>query len=163
MNHFDPKQKRWDDQRKIASQDYPLIGPSDSGDDHAQECHALLMKITGLDGVISDLNDNEMNHRNTQKLIPWLKKAGLSFAACYEDQAVKSLKNGEDIQQAEKDLHWAEEHFFADPSNVKEDGRPVLLVFGPQHLKWKFDLSTQPLVFGLSHLIKQNGLDGAFA
>lgn len=169
MNHFDPELKRWDDQRKIASHDYPLIGPYDSGDDHALECHALLMKIAGLDGVVidwygtSDLNDHAINHRNTQKFIPWLKKAGLSFAVCYEDQAVKSLKNGEDMKQAEKDLHWAEEHFFADPSYVKQDGRPVLLVFGPQHLKWKFDLSTQPLVFGLSHLVKQNGLDGGFA
>lgn len=141
----------------------------DSGDDHALECQALLMKIAGLDGVVidwygtSDLNDHAMNHRNTQKFIPWLKKAGLSFAVCYEDQAVKSLKNGEDIKQAEKDLKWAEEHFFTDPSYVKQGGRPVLLVFGPQHLKWKFDVSSQPLVVGLSHLVKQNGLDGAFA
>jgi acetyl esterase/lipase len=169
MNHFDPEQKKWDDQRKIASHDYPLIGPYDSGDDHALECHALLMKIAGLDGVVidwygtSDLNDHAMNHRNTQKFIPWLKKAGLSFAVCYEDQAVKSLKNGEDVKQAEKDLKWAEEHFFADPGYVKQDGRPVLLVFGPQHLKWKFDLSSKQLVFGLAHLGKENGLDGAFA
>jgi acetyl esterase/lipase len=169
MNHFDPEQRRWDDQRKIASHDYPLIGPYDSGDDAALECHALLMKIAGIDGVVidwygtSDLNDHAMNHRNAQKLIPWLKKAGLSFAVCYEDQAVKSLKNGEDMKQAQKDLQWAEEHFFADPSYLRENGRPVLLVFGPQHLKWKFDLESKPLVFGLSHLVKQNGLDGAFA
>lgn len=169
MNHFDPEQKKWDDQRKIASHDYPLIGLYDSGDDHALECHALLMKIAGLDGVVidwygtSDLNDYAMNHRNTQKFIPWLKKAGLSFAVCYEDQAVKSLKNGEDVKQAQRDLKWAEEHFFADSSYERQDGRPVLLVFGPQHLKRKFDLSSKPLVFGLSHLVKDNGLDGAFA
>ena len=54
MNHFDPEQKKWDAQRKIASHDYPLIGPYDSGDDHALECHALLMKIAGLDGVVID-------------------------------------------------------------------------------------------------------------
>ncbi len=39
----------------------------------------------------------------------------------------------------------------------------MLLVFGPQHLKWKFDLKSQPLVFGLPHLVEENGLDGAFA
>ena len=169
MNHFDPEQIKWDDQRKIASHDYPLIGPYDSGDDHALECQALLMKIAGLDGVVidwygtSELNDHAMNHRNTQKLIPWLKKAGLSFAVCYEDQAVKSLKNGEDVKQAQKDLKWAEEHFFADSSYEKQNGRPLLLVFGPQHLAWKFDLESKPLVFGLPHLAKANGLDGAFA
>jgi acetyl esterase/lipase len=169
MNHFDPEQRRWDDHRKIASHDYPLIGPYDSGDDHALECQTLLMKIAGLDGVVidwygtSDLNDHAMNHRNTQKLIPWLKKAGLSFAVCYEDQAVKSLPKGEDTIQAEKDLQWAEEHFFADTSYERQNGRPVLLVFGPQHLKWKFELASKPLVFGLPHLVKSNGLDGAFA
>jgi acetyl esterase/lipase len=169
MNHFDPEQKKWDDQREIASHDYPLIGPYDSGDDQALECQALLMKIAGLDGVVidwygtSDRNDHAMNHRNTQRFISWLKKAGLSFAVCYEDQAVKSLKNGEDAKQAEKDLQWAEEHFFADPSYVRQDDRPVLLVFGPQHLRWKFNLESQPLVFGLAHLAKGNGLDGAFA
>ena len=169
MNHFDPEQSKWDDQRKIAAHDYPLIGPYDSGDDHALECHALLMKIAGLDGVIidwygtSDLNDHAMNHRNTQKFIPWLKKAGLSFAVCYEDQSVKSLKSGEDLKQAAQDLHWAEEHFFTDPSYLRQDGRPLLLVFGPQHLQWKFDLRSQPFVFGLPHLVKENGLDGAFA
>jgi hypothetical protein len=47
MNHFDPDQRNWDDQREIASCDYPLIGPYDSGDDHALECQALLMKIAG--------------------------------------------------------------------------------------------------------------------
>lgn len=168
MNHFDPGQKRWDDQREIASHDYPLIGPYDSGDDHAIECQALLMKLAGLDGVIidwhglSDLNDHAQNHRNTLKLIAWVKKAGLKFAVCYEDQAVKPLKKGDDEKQAKKDLEWAEKNFFADPGYVRQNGRPVLLVFGPQHLQWKFDLPSKPLVFGLPHLAGQHGLDGAF-
>ncbi len=169
MNHFDPEQKKWDDQRKIASHDYPLIGPYDSGDDHALECQVLLMKIAGLDGVVidwygtSDIHDNAVNHRHTQQLMPWLKKAGLKFAICYEDQAVKTLKNGEDVKQAQKDIEWAEEHWFGDDSYVKHEGRPVLLVFGPQHLKWNFDLEAKPLVFGLPHLAKPNGLEGVFA
>jgi acetyl esterase/lipase len=169
MNHFAPEQRKWDDKREIASHEYPLVGPYDSGDDHALEYHALLMKIAGLDGVVIDwygtsaLNDHAMNHRNTQKFIPWLKKAGLSFAVCYEDQAVKSLKNGGDIKQATQDVKWAEEHFFTEPNYLRQNDRPVLLVFGPQHLKWKFDWDSNPLVLGLSHLAKQNGLDGAFA
>lgn len=169
MNHFDPEQKKWDDQREIASYDYPLIGPYDSGDDEALECHALLMKIAGLDGVVidwygtSDLNDHPMNHRNTLKFIQWLKKAGLGFAICYEDHAVKSLKGGEDLKQAEKDLLWAEENFFPDPAYLRENGRPLLLVFGPRHLKWNFPLESKPVVFGLPHLSKENGLDGVFA
>ena len=69
MNHFDPEQMKWDDQRKIASHDHPLIGSYDSGDDQALECQALPMKIAALDGVLIDwygtsgLNDHAMNHR----------------------------------------------------------------------------------------------------
>lgn len=169
MNHYDPGRKRWDDQREIASHDYPLIGPYDSGDDDALECHALLMKIAGLDGVVidwygtGDLHDHAMNHRHMEKFLPWLEKAGLSFALCYEDQALKTLKNGEDLEQAGKDLRWAEEQVFNRPGYERLDGRPVLLVFGPQHLQWAFDLESKPIVFGLPHLVEKNGLDGAFA
>lgn len=169
MNHFDPERLLSDGRRQVASHDYPLIGPYDSGDDHALECQVLLMKMAGLDGVIIDwygisqINDHAANHRNAQKLIPWLKRAGLRYAVCYEDNAVKSLKPGDDVKQAQKDLEWAEDHFFADANYVRHDGRPLLLVFGPQHLKWKCDLASKPFVFGLSHLVKDNGLDGAFA
>lgn len=169
MGHFDPDQKKWDDQREIASFDYPLIGPYDSGDDQALECQVLLMKLAGLDGVIIDwygtskIHDHAVNHRNAQKLIPWLKKAGLKFAICYEDQALKTLKEGEDLKQAQKDLDWAQEHWFGDASYVTHEGRPVCLVFGPQHLEWNFDLKTKPIVFGLPHLAKASGLEGVFA
>ncbi len=169
MNRFDPERVREDGRREIASHDYPLIGPYDSGDDHALECQVLLMKLAGLDGVVidwygtSDIHDHAANHRHALKLLPWLKKAGLRFAVCYEDNAVKSLKNGDDVRQAEKDLAWAAEHFFTAENYVRHDGRPVLLVFGPQHLQWKFQLASKPLVFGLPHLAKQHGLDGAFA
>jgi hypothetical protein len=169
MNHFNPERVFADGRREIASHDYPLIGPYDSGDDHALECQVLLMKLAGLDGVVIDwygtsqINDHVANHRHTLKLIPWLKKAGMRFAVCYEDNAVKSLKNGDDIRQAEKDLAWAEEHFFSTVNYVRLNGRPVLLVFGPQHLQWKFQLIAKPLVFGLPHLAAKHALDGAFA
>jgi len=169
MDHFNPDQVLEDGKLEIASHDYPLIGPYDSGDDQALECQVLLMKLAGIDGVIIDwygtskINDHEANHQHTEKLIPWLKKAALSFAICYEDQAVKSLKNGEDVKQATRDLQWAEEHWFGDAAYLKQVDRPVLLVFGPQHLKWQFDLKSKPLVFGLPHLAKEHGLEGIFA
>jgi acetyl esterase/lipase len=169
MNHFDPEQMKWDGQREIASHDYPLVGPYDSADDHLLECHVLLMKLAGIDGVVIDwygvrnLNDHAVIHRNTQKLIPWLKRADLSFAVCYEDNAVKSLENSEDVEQAALDLKWAEEHFFTEPNYLRQNARPVILVFGPQHVKWNFDLPSKPMVFGLPHLAQDQHLDGAFA
>lgn len=180
MDHFDPQRVRSDGRREAASHDYPLIGLYDSGDDHALECQVLLMKFAGLDGVVVDWYgtrealDFAVNHQHTEKLIPWLKKAGLKFAICYEDQALgqavkaKVLPSDSALAQAEADLQWAQEHWFSDVAYVKQDGRPVLLVFGPQYLKreqWselRGELSSRPMIFGLPHLAKDLGLDGVF-
>ena len=181
MNKFDPEHLLWDGKREAASHDYPLIGLYDSSDDAALECQVLLMKFAGLNGVIidwyglSDSLDHAANHARTLKLIPWLKKAGLQFAICYEDKAVeqrileKALGATEGVALASRDLAWAQEHWFGDASYVKQNGRPVLLVFGPQFLtgeRWANAtkaLSSQPVTFGLPHLAKTPGLSGAFA
>ncbi len=180
MDHFDPERVRWDGEREAASHDYPLIGLYDSGDDHALECQVLLMKFAGLDGVVvdwygtKDALDFAANHRHTERLFPWLKKAGLKFAICYEDQALgqaakaKAIPAGETLAQAKSDLLWAQEHWFGDEAYVKQDGRPVMLVFGPQYLQreqWselRGALSSKPMIFGLPHLAKERGLDGVF-
>lgn len=172
MDHYDPERFRWEGQREIAARDYPLIGPYDSGDPHALECQALLMKFGGLDGVVIDWYgtrdrfDYAANHAHTQQFIPWLKKAGLKFAICYEDQAIAP---DEGVRRAQTDLAWAEAHWFSDSAYVRQEGRPLLLVFGPQRLAaadWtslRTALKSQPLIFGLSHLSKSHGLDGFFA
>lgn len=172
MNRRDPDRVDWESKREIASHDYPLIGPYDSGDDDTLECHVLLMKCAGIQGVIVDwygtgsLHDHAANHARTQKLIPWVKRAGLQFAICYEDQGLKDLKQGADVRQAEADVSWLRDHWFGDDAYLKMEDRPVLLVFGPQHLSWKslhVRWSRPPLVFGLPHLSEEQGLDGAFA
>jgi hypothetical protein len=176
MNHFNPDQLKEDGTRDAASHDYPLIGLYDSGDDAALECQVLLMKLAGLDGVIidwygtRDFNDYAENHEHTRKLIPWLKKAGLRFALCYEDQAIgqMKLKAGDDMKQGLLDLQWAEKHWFNDASYVKQNDRPVLLVFGPQHFKrehWdqlRAALPSKPMLFGLQHLSEDHGMDGSY-
>lgn len=171
MNRRDPDRFDWESKREIASHDYPLIGPYDSGDDDALESHVLLMKCAGIHGVIVDwygtgtLHDHAANHERTQKLIPWLKRAGLQFAICYEDQGLKDLKQGADVRQAEADVAWLRDHWFGDAAYLKMENRPVLLVFGPQHLDWRslnVSWNRPPLVFGLPHLSGKQGLDGAF-
>ena len=106
MNHFDPDTIADDGRRAIASHYYPLIGPYDSNDPHALECHVLLMKFAGIDGAIidwygiKDHYDYAAIHRNTNHLITYIKKAGLSFAICYEDQTVKHLVNDGIIRES---------------------------------------------------------------
>lgn len=181
MNRFDPEHILWDDRREAASHDYPLLGLYDSGDDHVLECHALLMKFAGIRGVVldwygtSDHFDYESNHRNAQRLLPWIQRAGLKFAACYEDRALEAQHNAPGASapataaQAVRDLQWAQKNWFSNPAYIQRDGRPVLFVFGPQSLsgeQWKgveSALNPVPHSFGLAHLAPKRGLGGVFA
>src|SRR5262249_19702794 len=73
MNHYHPDHVT-SGRREAASHDYPLIGLYDSDDPDALECHVLLMKLAGIDGVIIDWYGNEdyldygAIHRNAQHL-----------------------------------------------------------------------------------------------
>jgi acetyl esterase/lipase len=179
MNRFDPEKIGQDGVREIASHDYPLIGPYDSNDPDALECHVLQMKLAGIDGVIvdwygvSDFWDYAMIHRNTQHLLQYVKLAGLKYAICYEDQSIKHkvengrIKKDADIEEASKDMKWLDGQCFNDAAYVTLDGRPILPVFGPQYFlepQWKqlvSCLSKRPLLYGLPHAT-QKGMDGAF-
>lgn len=178
MNHFDPDTIADDGRREIASHYYPLIGPYDSNDPRALECHVLLMKFAGINGAIidwygiKDHRDYAAIHRNTNHLITYIKKAGLSFAICYEDQTIKHLVNdgvlreSEALNHGKEVLHWMQDHWFVADEYAKIAGRPLLLVFGPQYFKgasWKelfSGLSQPPYFYTLNTL--QEGADGVF-
>ncbi len=146
MNHFDPE-KVVGKRRSVASKFYPLIGAYDSNDPDVLECQVLLMKLSGIDGVIidwygrEDVYDYALNHRNTLHLLRYIQKAGLKFAICYEDQTLPNLikfgkvKEGGAVKHAQELVRWMEANWFAKPNYAKVDGRPILLVFGPQHFK----------------------------
>jgi hypothetical protein len=141
MNHYRPDQMT-NGRREAASHYYPLIGLYDSNDSDALECHVLLMKLAGIDGVMidwygtDDYLDYSLNHRNTQRLIPWIKRAGLRFAIVYEDQTVPKLiaahrlPEAEAVAHGQKLMQWMQDHWFTDPSYLTLDNRPVFLVFG---------------------------------
>ncbi|HZO91184.1 MAG TPA: glycoside hydrolase family 71/99-like protein [Chthonomonadaceae bacterium] len=141
MNHFRPEHQAAG-RREVASHYYPLLGLYDSNDSDLLECHALLMKFAGIDGAIIDWygNDNLLDygliHRNTQHLIQVLRRAGLHLAICYEDQTVPKLIAGhlfpasEAVAHGQKLLAWMQANWFVSPTYLKQDGRPVLLVFG---------------------------------
>jgi len=146
MNHFNPD-KKVGDRQEAASQFRPLMGLYDSGDPAALECHCLLMKLSGIGGVlvdwygIGDLYDYPIVHRNTQRLIDAAKKAGLTYAMVYEDQTVpnlireKKVPADKAIDHGKETMRWLDDHWFRDPGYQRIDGKPVLLVFGPQYYK----------------------------
>jgi hypothetical protein len=128
--------------REIASWFYPLIGPYASGDQDVIEYHLLLMKYTGIDGVLidwygaSDLYDYGSIRKNTEALIDMLDKVGLQFAIVYEDRTISAaVKNNPDydrIAGARDDMIYLEQNYFSAPSYITINEKPLLLVFGPE-------------------------------
>ncbi len=127
-------------QRKIASHYYPMIGPYASSDTAVIDYQLLLMKLSGIDGLIIDWPgrgtnlgespDLIKNAANTNVLISRLGKVGLKYAICYEDQYVDRYA---DIPAAAKsDINYARDNYFNDPNYETVAGKPLLMVFGPQ-------------------------------
>ena len=54
MDHFQPSLQDENGRPDIASYTMPLTGPYDSSDDAVLEYQILLMKLSGIDGVIVD-------------------------------------------------------------------------------------------------------------
>jgi hypothetical protein len=107
-------------------------------------------------------------------LVKYLKKAGLRFAICYEDQAVKhmidekALPKQSDVSHGRKVVKWLADNWFGDEAYVTINGRPILLVFGPRYFttdQWGQVLSGlphRPLLYALPHHSAEIGTDGAF-
>lgn len=180
MNKFNPE-KIENNKREIASQHYPIIGPYDSNDPDVLTYHLQTIKLAGIDGLIidwygtDDYYDYAMIHRNTQHLVKHIKKAGLKFIICYEDQIFKHLTSNHDLKETQtlpialNTFQWMEQHWFSDSSYTKLNHNPVLLVFGPQYFKktqWQqifSSLKTPPKLFTLPHLRQEMEADGCFA
>ncbi|WJS94444.1 glycoside hydrolase family 71/99-like protein [Flavobacterium johnsoniae] len=127
--------------REIASYYYPLIGPYHSGDKNVIENHLLLMKYSGIDGILIDwygtydVNDYRMVKENTDQLIEMLDKVGLEYAIVYEDRFLTNVVNaGKAISvtsAAKTDLAYVQNNYFTDANYIKINGKPLLMNFGP--------------------------------
>ncbi len=149
MGHFDPERSDPTGRRDIASHYYPLIGPYDSAAPDLLEYHTLLMRVAGIDGVIADwygsedVNDYAMIHRRSAMLFDATRRRGLKFAVCYEDRALKAMAERDGLTPAEviehgrTHLRSCEGNWFKEPSYVTWQGKPLLLVFGPDYLTSK--------------------------
>lgn len=169
------------DKGALASHDRPAFGPYDSGDPAVIATQVALMKAAGIDGAIIDWNgpdgfdDYAMIHRNTTLLIAELKKAGLKFALCVEDNPGHRFMQERKFTRAQAtakvaaSFAWADAHWLNDPAYVRLGERPTLFIFGPQYLdeaEWsaiRASLKQNPLVYALPHLSRRPGVDGAFA
>ena len=156
MDRFDPERADTTGRRDIASHYYPLIGPYDSADPDVLEYHTLLMRVAGIDGVIADwygsedFNDYAMIHRRTALLFDATRRRGLKFAVCYEDRVLKAMAErdkltpAQAVEHGKTHLRFCERTGSSEPSYVTLEGKPLLLVFGPDYLdptQWEAVLS----------------------
>ena len=147
--------------REIAAHYYPLIGPYSSYDSDLQEYHLLLMKISGIDGVIFDwygsrnIHDYEALKINTESFIKEIEEVGLEFAIMYEDKvtAFKSRsKNAADYQiAARQDMNYIKDTYFTSDNYIRINNREMLFIFGPNYIvngsDWDYifqDFTTNP-------------------
>lgn len=140
MNTRNPDIINADGQRQIASLFNPLIGPYASGDSTVIEYQLLLMKLSGIDGVFIDWPgiqnsfDYPMMVKNTEKIVSMLDRVGLQFAIVYEDQNLNNTGVSDKVGTAQNDMRYLQNNFFTKASYEKVDGKPLLLVFGPQSI-----------------------------
>jgi hypothetical protein len=140
--------------RNIDAHYHPLIGPYDGEDTSVLEYHLLLMKLSGIDGVMIDwyglggngAGDAGANELNTNALIGRMGKVGLKYGLVMEDAAWKGMT------AADSNGAYAVRNYFTDPNYIKlGDMRgsnaayataPLACVFGPQQFKTQGQWST---------------------
>ena len=154
MNHFMPDIKDENGRRQIASHFYPLTGPYDSRDPDILEYQVLLLKLSGIDGVIVDWYGTENSYDyatlndSTNALFNYVKKAGLLFSICYEDQTIRIMIDNNHIPKedarsnAQKEMLYLQNTWFRDDAYLRTSEQPVLFVFGPQYFKSASDWQT---------------------
>jgi glycoprotein endo-alpha-1,2-mannosidase len=144
MTNKDPNVMDANGKREIASHYYPLIGPYSSNDNDLQEYHLLLMKLSGIDGVIfdwyssRDVNDYNALKTSTESFIKEIEDVGLEFAIMYEDKTAQyTATNGGGrsfINNAIVDLQYIQDTYFTSENYIKINDSELLFLFGPNYI-----------------------------
>ncbi len=127
--------------RQIASHYYPLIGTYSTKDRIALEYHLLLMKYSGIDGLLIDwygtrnLWDFPVAKESADAIVEVLQEVGLQFAIVYEDWTAEA--NGatsQMVQNAKNDLLYCQNNYFGLNNHIKIEGKPLFTTFGPRNI-----------------------------
>ncbi|WP_445748961.1 carbohydrate-binding protein [Polaribacter sp.] len=120
--------------RQIASHFYPLIGPYSSIDPAVIEYHLLLMKYSGIDGVLIDWygvqgSNGDINSllTNSNALIDKTDDIGLNFAIILEDRFSRNIGDVQQNMTYMKDNYFNKSNYF----RYGVSNKPFLGIFGP--------------------------------
>jgi hypothetical protein len=128
--------------RQIASHYYPKIGPYASRDPDVIEYHLLLMKLSGVDGVMIDwygvqgTNGDLVNLlTSSNAIIDQVDDFGLRFGVVMEDRfsRVSSGSSTPDVDKGKANMAYLRDHYFSNPSYIRQNANddPLVGVFGP--------------------------------
>lgn len=129
-NTIDPVTQR----RQIASHYYPLIGPYASRDHDVIEYHMLLMKLSGIDGVLinwygvsgsnGDINDLL---KSSDSIVSHVDDYGLQFGVIMEDRFSRS------ISDVKANMDYLKNNYFNKPEYIRigYEKTPLVGIFGP--------------------------------
>ena len=134
MNNRDPEKIGPDGKREIASHYYPLIGPYASRDRDVIEYHLLLMKYSGIDGILIDWygtagSNGDLNDLLTSSdtIVSCTDDFGVQFGVVLEDRFSRS---GNDVKN---NFAYLRNHYFILDEYIRtgEGGEPLVCIFGP--------------------------------
>lgn len=133
MNTMNPD-KIIDSQRQIASHYYPLIGPYASRDKDVIEYHLLLMKLSGVDGILIDWygtvgsnGDVKDLLKSSDSIVSYTDDFGIDFGVVLEDRFSRSAND------VKANLAYLRYNYFNRQEYIRIgiDSLPLLCIFGP--------------------------------
>lgn len=143
FNNRNPNTVDANGRRDIASHYYPLIGPYASSDADVIEYHLLLMKLSGVDGVLIDWYGQQGANgdvgsllTNSNALVDKVDDVGLQFGVVLEDRfSTKKVNNVTvaDIDKAKANVAYLKNNYFNKPDYIRlgAGNDPLMGVFGP--------------------------------
>ena len=141
---------------EIASYFNPLIGPYSSSDPDLHEYHFLLMKLSGIDGVIFDwygsrnILDYGLIKNATESFISKLENIDLDFSIMYEDR-VAYMEEGntpnDPILRAKDDFNYIKNVYFESVNYLEFNSSKLIPIFGPHYITDENDWNTIYEVF----------------
>jgi hypothetical protein len=124
--------------RQIASHYYPEIGPYDSSDPDVIEYQLLLMKLSGIDGVLIDwygtsgnVGDIGTNLRNSDSIVNKTASSGLKFGLVIEDRFT-----GGDVNIQRNSMLYVRDNYFSKSNYIRygAGSDPLVGIFGPDQI-----------------------------
>ena len=128
--------------RQIASHYYPKIGPYASSDPSVIEYHMLLMKLSGVDGIMIDWYGVQGTNgdvgsllNNSNAAIAKVDDYGLQFGVVMEDRfsTISSSNLTADINKGKANMAYLRDNYFNNPNYIRQNATtdPLVAVFGP--------------------------------